>query len=174
MDGKKWWYATDVCKLLGNANTAATIARVAKKHRTTAYIGYKKVSVLDEDGVRRLVVTSRKSVGVDLARELGIPMDPCKEQDSIRVIKAALSHWKGIEQFRVGFYRIDLYFPTTKIAVECDENGHMYRDSDYEETRQSLISNFLGCRFVRFNPDEEGFNIGHCINKIILMDEFAD
>ena len=35
-------------------------------------------------------------------------------------------------QFKIGNYRIDLYFPEHKIAVECDEFDHIGRDINCE------------------------------------------
>ena len=37
-----------------------------------------------------------------------------------------------IEQYHVDGYRIDLYFPEYKLAIECDEFGHRDRDLEYE------------------------------------------
>ena len=35
-------------------------------------------------------------------------------------------------QFSIGSYRIDLYFPEHKLAIECDEHDHKDRQIDYE------------------------------------------
>ena len=37
-----------------------------------------------------------------------------------------------IHQFSAGKYRIDLYFPEYKLAIECDEFDHRGRDTGYE------------------------------------------
>ena len=34
------------------------------------------------------------------------------------------------DQYKVGHYFLDLYFPENKIIVECDENGHSERDEE--------------------------------------------
>ena len=36
------------------------------------------------------------------------------------------------QQFSIGSYRIDLYFPEHKLAIECDEHDGKDRDIDYE------------------------------------------
>ena len=66
-------------------------------------------------------------------------------------------------------YRIDLYFPKHKIAVECDEFGHKYRDPQYEMERENYIKEELECVFIRFNPDDPVFNIFVVINKLIRL-----
>ena len=70
------------------------------------------------------------------------------------------------EEYKIGKYRIDLYFPNEKIAVECDEYNHVDRDPKYEKKRERYIVRKLGCIFVRFNPDADEFNIGNVIRKI--------
>ena len=74
---------------------------------------------------------------------------------------------KTIEQFVVGDYRIDLYFPDERIAIECDEDNHIRYKNDPE--REAFIIQILHCSFLRFNPDEPGFNIGEVI--AILIDK---
>lgn len=66
-----------------------------------------------------------------------------------------------------GKYRIDLYFPKYKLAIECDEFGHSDRPEGYDETRQEYIKNELNCRFIRYNPDSDNFSIFNVINNII-------
>ena len=42
-----------------------------------------------------------------------------------------------IDQYTVDNYRIDLYFPKHKLAIECDEFDHADRDIEYEVKRQN-------------------------------------
>ena len=72
-------------------------------------------------------------------------------------------------QYSLDGYRIDLYFPGCKIAVECDEFGHCERDIEYEVKRQKYIEEKLGCKIIRHNPDAEGFNLFKVINQIFLV-----
>ena len=71
------------------------------------------------------------------------------------------------EQYTVDGYRIDLYFPIHKLAIECDELGHKDRDIGYEVTRQKYIETKLGCTFIRYNPDAKEFDIFSVINSIM-------
>ena len=55
-----------------------------------------------------------------------------------------------IDQYTVDNYRIDLYFPKHKLAIECDEFDHSDRDIEYEVKRQNNIEEKLGCTFNLF------------------------
>ncbi len=73
------------------------------------------------------------------------------------------------QQKRVGRYRIDLYLPDYKIAIEVDEYGHRDRDPKYEEYRESFLKRTLGCKFFRVNPDAADFNICKICGKLASM-----
>jgi len=101
------------------------------------------------------------------------------ESDTIRIIICSL---EGIlkefkPQHHVGGYKIDLYLPEVNIAIECDERGHKHHQQWKDEFREFVIKNKLGCEFIRYNPDEPGFNIGRVVNvlfkKILKINENA-
>ena len=72
-------------------------------------------------------------------------------------------------QYKVGPYFVDLFIPKINIVVECDEDGHKHRDPIYEHTREEFIKNKLGCEFIRFNPNDKGFDLSEVINKLLLL-----
>jgi len=109
-----------------------------------------------------------KTFAADWALNVNIVQDT-KEQEFIGAICKAFSHLSMEPQFRIGNYRIDLYFTSLKIAVECDERGHSDRDGSKEVARQAYIENQLGCRFLRFNPDAKDFCIYGTINELMRM-----
>ena len=74
-----------------------------------------------------------------------------------------------IHQFGVGKYRIDLYFPEYKLAIECDEFGHEDRDIESEVERQKFIENTLGFKFICYNPNVKDFCILEVVNKIFVQ-----
>jgi very-short-patch-repair endonuclease len=90
-----------------------------------------------------------------------------KEQETIGQIIQAFSHLSPQRQYIVGTYRMDLYFPDQKLAVECDEWGHRDRDPNQEATREDYIKKHLSCKILRYNPDSPGFCVFDVINKII-------
>ena len=108
-----------------------------------------------------------------VAKRLGISIpstiDITKEQKTIGQIRAAFQHLRTVQQYKVGPYYIDLYFPGYRIAVECDEEGHRRYTQEVERKRQNYIEQALGCTFVRYNPDSPIFNIGDLINQIIVL-----
>jgi len=91
-----------------------------------------------------------------------------KEQEYIGNIILTFIHLDIKTQYKVGKYRIDLYFVDAKLAIECDELGHTNRDADYEQTREMYITEKLQCTFIRFNPDAKDFCIFTIINQIFL------
>ena len=107
---------------------------------------------------------------LDIAKKLGINVNHIlntrKEQDSIHAILKTFKGENMLTQYSVGTYRIDLYFPDYKLAIECDEYDHSDRDQEYEQTRQHYIEDKLGCKFIRYNPDSKNYNIFNVLNKI--------
>lgn len=69
-------------------------------------------------------------------------------------------------EYAVGPYRVDLYLPELKLAIECDENNHSSYCKYSEEEREEYIKEKLGCDFLRFDPCDYNFNVGKIINHI--------
>lgn len=92
-----------------------------------------------------------------------------KETEILDFVYDTLSPIYNIrKQFKVLSYFIDLYFIDNKIAIECDELDHKYRDDAYEEKREQDISINLGCKFIRFNPDATDFKVSSLMTKILI------
>ena len=100
-------------------------------------------------------------------------MPASKEQDALGQIMQAFNGEEMIHQFGTGKYRIDLYFPKYKLAIECDEFDHCDRDIEYEAERQKNIEKLLDCTFVRFNPDAKDFYILKAVNKVFVHIKFS-
>lgn len=172
--------ANDVAEVLGYADPATTVYRKVKaKYKSLATVTtvdgkLREVKVLEKDGIKQLLASSRKSLetkekvadlfNIDLS---GI-LRTHPETEIIKTIQLAFSHFPSFTQFFISGYRIDLYFPDHRIAVECDEKGHKDYNGEKEIKRQDTITKLLGCKFIRFNPDSPKFNIGKVINKIML------
>ena len=69
-------------------------------------------------------------------------------------------------QYVIEEYRVDLYFKRYKLAIEFEENSSKQVDSDKEKRRQELIEKNIVCKFIRFNPDQSGFNIIDLLSQI--------
>ena len=125
---------------------------------------------LNEEGIRELVLKSKQPKAADSVEHLGINVHKhkytSKENDSIEIIMKTFHGEKMERQFKIGNYRIDLYLPEHKIAVECDEFDHIGRDINYEIFRQKFIEEQLQCTSVRYNPDDKDFDMALVLNKI--------
>ena len=56
-------------------------------------------------------------------------------------------------------YEVDLYFPDTRLAVECNTSKPNAR-------RQAEIESALGCRFINFNPNSRDFDFCRVLARI--------
>ena len=61
-------------------------------------------------------------------------------------------------------YRIDLYFPDYRLAIEIDEFGHCDRCIEYKKERERILKKEFNCVIIRVSPED--FNILKAINKI--------
>lgn len=59
--------------------------------------------------------------------------------------------------------RIGLYFKNYKRAIVCDKSAHKHMNSYNEE---ELKEKNLWCKFIRFNPDQLGFEIVDGLSEI--------
>jgi very-short-patch-repair endonuclease len=89
------------------------------------------------------------------------------EIETLKPLYEIFSDYNPILQYKIDKYYIDLYLQKVNIAIECDENNHMDRKQIYELDRENLINNQLKCIIIRYNPDEENFNINIVIKKIM-------
>ena len=156
LDGTPWFRAKGVALVLGYANTAKAVqAHVDNDDRRQlcevcssaqaagAQPNDLKTIYINEAGVRRLVVKSQKPQASELAKQLGIKEETRylrKEIEIVTFIQEMLTQVMIPFEFQktVANYRIDLYLPTLKLAIEIDENNHADRDLSYERAKQDL------------------------------------
>ncbi|MFM7983959.1 MAG: hypothetical protein ACKPKO_32005, partial [Candidatus Fonsibacter sp.] len=127
---------------------------------------------INEAGLRSLVIKSKLPTASDLATQLGISVETRyvrKETEIVGCIQDVLTHMMVPFEFQkdVNNFRIDLYLPDQKLAIEIDEHNHADRDLSYEEEREMYIKTQFGCKFLRINPDSEGLKIATCIGRIM-------
>lgn len=90
----------------------------------------------------------------------------CIENQTIGFIENSLKGKTEMRrQFMFGKYKVDLYFPSYHLIVECDEYGHKDRNPQYEEEREKYLIS-LGNTMIRYNPNEENFDISNVLQKI--------
>lgn len=77
---------------------------------------------------------------------------------------------KGIRQYMVDNYRIDLYLPNMNIAIEYDENEHSAYEFKDHEFRENIIKEKINCHFIRVSDKfSDLHNIGFVIKNILKL-----
>jgi hypothetical protein len=127
-----------------------------------------------EKGLKRFLCNSRSIESAEFAKFLGIDIysykPPIKESNYIGAIMKSFPGEKFLLQYTPDglTYRIDAYMPEYNIAIECDENHHAL-NTKQDLARQANITEELGCRWVRFKPDDLNFDIFETIGAIHLF-----
>jgi len=184
VDNKWWWCGNEVAKLFGYKDYKNTICKlkcpkitykkIIQKLKLQSYKNIQPTTIfINENGVCKLLCTSKKTNTTDISKQLGINVYnhkyECKETESITMILKTFKGEKMEQQYRVGTYRIDLYFIEYNLCIECDEYNHMDRDTVYETERYNYISTMLNCKWIRYNPDDKNFNIFSILNEIFII-----
>lgn len=174
IENETWFAAKDICNILGLKNVNKALQKVSGKWKKIEKIetngGAQNLLIINSNGVKYLLQNCRSIHKDKIMKSLNIDLDiiyECKEVSYLRIISASFKSFSQIFQYQVNKYRIDLYFPDYKLSVEVDEFNHKDRCLLYEKERQDYLEKYLGCKFIRFNPDETNFNIGNIISIII-------
>ena len=114
-------------------------------------------------GVQQLALKSRMPASLAFAESLGLDVATKythKEQEIVQHLRVFLEELRVASEYQktVGRYRVDLYLPDHRMALEIDEFGHRHRDQAYEQCREDYIRRALGCDFLRVDPDALDFN----------------
>ena len=115
-------------------------------------------------GVQQVLLNNNQPQATQIVEQLGITKERRYMRKEIEIITYVQEFLTTVGvpfeyQKTIGTYRIDLYMPRQKIAIEIDENGHHNRDAMYEQERTTFITKRLSCCFLRFNPDSTNFKI---------------
>jgi very-short-patch-repair endonuclease len=181
----EYYVGYEITALLGYKNPAEVIKNnVSKCNRLEFrdYPGVKepeinpKTILITRDGAIEILIKTRKRISPDVLyflKSFGIVTTNrktlTKEQQTLSALTNSFKTEKFEDQFKVGRYYLDLYFPEYKIVVECDENGHADRKPYKERERMDYVNEKLSLtddNWIRFNPDEKDFDISKVIGKI--------
>jgi very-short-patch-repair endonuclease len=130
-----------------------------------------KAVYISKDGLRQLI-SRTKICGPDTlqalvkAFDIKLVIEPRKEYVHTEAIQQCFPNVQIYKQFKVGKYRVDLYFEEYNLVVECDEYDHRDRNPKEEAIREAFIKSELDCEFIRFNPDRKGFTVFEVIAEI--------
>ena len=169
----KWFVAKDICDILElkHTMTVRIVPIICKKlGKIDTKGGKQSMLLINLDGIKKILQSCRSINKNKIISILNIDINiiyDCKESSYLRIISASFKSFSQIFQHQIGQYRIDLYFPEYKLAIEVDEFGHKDRCHIYEQERQKYLEKYLDCKFIRFNPDEDNFNIGTIIAQIL-------
>ena len=186
----EYFVGLQITSLIGYSNVTQALSNVSKQNKLEFrdYPGVKKPKLdpksilITRDGAIELLIKTRKRISQDilhLFKEFGIDTTnrKCltKEQQTLSAIANTFKTEKIEDQFKVGSYYLDMYFPEYKIVVECDENGHADRKPYKERERMDYVNkefDINDTHWMRYNPDEHDFDlskvIGRIYNRIIL------
>ncbi|CAM9140086.1 unnamed protein product [Ectocarpus sp. 8 AP-2014] len=176
LDGDDVWYkAADIGRILKlKGIRSSPTGRPVSERRTMRMPtngGDQKTTFLNLNGVKRLVCNSRsmdasvfaKKFGIEILSNRFVP----KETETLSFLRKIFVGIDMKPQYRCGEYLVDLYIPSCKLAVECDEDGtHGPNRAMVDFQREQWIRSELGCSFVRYRPDEHGFDMADVASKV--------
>lgn len=165
--------ASDIGLILGHTNIHATIKDYDNSEKVVSNVetkgGPQNVTFLTVKGLKKIICKTRKPIGIELAKKLGIDvydiMHVPLETSLVHFLQEVYKNEKIILQYSVGPYRIDLYFPDYNLGVECDEYFHIFQKED-DIKRELYIKEKLKCEFVRFSHDKKNKHLPQLICKI--------
>lgn len=178
VNGEKWIKARDVFRLLGYACCKSAASALHPEHmRTSTELNLDVIrnggcppKFINTRGVKQLLSKSRKPKASAIAERSGMEVMKylrpeteilCFLEETLTVLNIPFEFQKSVLR-----YKIDLYLPVQRIAIEIDENGHRHRDEAYERQRERDITQLLCCKFLRFNPDDPKFKLALCVGKV--------
>jgi very-short-patch-repair endonuclease len=176
---ERWYRAKDIitARLFKDTKTVQHHISIDNKRRLNELKPQANIEYTDaiciyinEAGLRSLVV--KLPTASDIATQFGTSVETRyvrKETEIVGFIQDVLTQMMVPFEFQknVNNFRIDLYLPDQKLAIEVDEHNHADRDPSYEKEREMYIKAQLGCKFLRINPDSEGFKLSTCIGRIM-------
>jgi len=181
----EYFVGYEIATLLGYRNTTEVIKNNVSKCNRLEFRDFPGVKepeldprtiLITRDGAIEILIKTRKRISPDvlhILKNFGIETTnrKCltKEQQTLSALTNSFKTEKFEDQFKVGRYYLDLYFPEYKIVVECDENGHADRKPYKERERMDFVNEKLGLtddNWIRYNPDADDFDISKVIGRI--------
>ena len=180
----EYFVGYEITTLLGYKNAIQTLVNVSKSNKMEFrdYPGVKKPQLdpktilITRDGAIEILIKTRKRLTPDVLHilktfHIDTTNRKCltKEQQTLSSIANTFKAEKIEDQFKVGNYYLDMYFPEYKLVIECDENGHADRKPCDERERMDFVNKELGTKdknWIRFNPDEFDFDMSRVTGRI--------
>jgi hypothetical protein len=182
----EYFVGYEIASLLGYANPTKVITNNVSKSNQLVFRYYPGVKIPELDprtilitaeGAIEILIKCRKIISPDVLHilkkfNIDTTNKKCltKEQQNLNAITNVFKTEKFEDQYKVGKYFLDLYFPEYQIVIEVDENGHRDRRPSDERERMDFVNAELGIddsHWIRFNPDEYDFDITKVIGQIL-------
>lgn len=171
---KPLFKAKDIGDLLSIAKIRNTIKNLDPEYkilkRAPSAGGPQEQWFLTIEGVKRVLCLSRKPVAVAIAKKANIKVHDKYTPIETSIVIMIQKTFRGeeiIEQYPIGPYRLDMYFPKYKLAIEIDEVAHNSKRTA-DSSRQNAISEELGCIFLRIPENTDIFQaLNHIYTHII-------
>jgi very-short-patch-repair endonuclease len=183
----EYFVGYEIAALLGYKSPKDTVSNNVSKCNQLVFRDYPGVKVpeldprtilISRDGAVEILLKTKKYISPDVLHILesfGIDTTnrKCltKEQQTLSALTNVFKTEKFEDQFKVGNYYLDLYFPEYKIVIECYENGHTDRKPYDERVRMDYVNEALGLtdyNWIRYNPDEKNFDISKVMGQIYI------
>ena len=161
IDERVWFLFNDIEKVLNKPE-------LYEKEKLVLINKKRYISCID---LQEMLQKSNTAIAKELYTRLGFnrPRYVKSNFDEIENIKASFIDFCPILNYEVDPYRIQLYFPSLQIAVECEKSKDEYFNKEYEKERREYISSKLECIILSFNPHFEGFLLGDVIRQLRLV-----
>lgn len=131
-----------------------------------------KYGYINAMDLQNILNRSRKPTAKQMIKDLSLDLSQKTEVKEANILNDIID-FIGDEEYKLqyacGKYRIDLYIPRYKIAIEVDENGHNNYDKIKETEREDYIKKNLTTKIVRINPDVPNFRIAKELGKLKMM-----
>jgi very-short-patch-repair endonuclease len=181
VNGEQWFKALEVAKVMGYKcpKNAISFHVIDYTMKFKDLMGKTKgldnsiisARYINRQGIQKMLLKSNMPAAFTIAQEMGLDVVTKYVRKEIEIVSFVQEFLTTLNipfefQKSVLKYRVDLYLPVQKIAIEIDEFGHAGRDPEYEAEREKQIKDHLQCKFIRFDPDEKNFKISHCIANL--------
>jgi len=159
IDGRVWFSFKDISDILKKPSL----------YRTENVIIIDDVQYMSSVELQRMLNKNSSAIAKELYIRLGYNLPKYVENVSkdILNIQAAFIDFTSIVNYEINPYTIQLYFPSLQIAVESDEELSV--NKGYNLERRQKIFDKIGCLFLCFNPNFEGFLIGDVIRQLRMI-----
>jgi very-short-patch-repair endonuclease len=169
------YFCRDIAKITGIINIYEKMRKFGIndkykiKHKTNG--GIQESVFITLNAVELILLKSRKPNCIELSSIIGLNVKTTYytaiETDTLNCILKTFHGKNMVLQYFVDKYHIDLYFPDQKLAIECDELQHDSKNNiTNDKIRELYITEKLQCKFIRFSPYKNNFNLFKLLNQI--------